>query len=350
MKAVRYNGPNVPLTFEDVPIPSDLACDDVLVKVQASALCHTELHFCDGTLNLGVQPMTLGHETAGIIEQVGSNVDISRIGERVILYYYMACRDCRWCERGEEQLCQSMKAQHGFLSDGGLAEYVQAPARNAVTLPDNLSFVDAAPIGCGVTTAVHAAKLARVQPGEWAMVYGVNGVGFGLIQLLKNEYNAKVICVTRSQAKRDKAIELNADTIVIDGSDAAVVAAAVREATGGHGADVIFECVGHRDTLDACVGWTGALGKRGRLVLIGYNAGEQHEFRCHPIPMIVYEQTILGSVGATLADLKRAVELVSSGKVTTVVDSALLLSDFQLGLDKICKCECVGKIVCLPGS
>jgi propanol-preferring alcohol dehydrogenase len=350
MKAVRYHGPNVPLALEEVPIPSNLACDDVLVKVHAAALCHTELHFCDGTLNLGAQPITLGHETTGVIEQVGANVDTSRIGERVIVYYYEGCGDCRWCECGEEQLCQSIKAQHGFISDGGLAEYVQAPARNAVRLPDNLSFVDAAPIGCGVTTAVHAAKLARVQPGEWTMVYGVNGVGFGLVQLLKNEYNAKVICVTRSQTKRDKAIELNADMIVIDGSDSAKVAAAVREATGGHGADVIFECVGHRDTLDACVGWTGALGKRGRLVLIGYHAGDQNEFRCHPIPMIVYEQTIVGSVGATLGDLKRSVELVGAGKIKTVVDSTLPLSDFQFGLDKIGKCDCIGKIVCVPGS
>lgn len=347
MKAVRYHGPNVALTLEDVPIPSKLGDDDVLVKVHAAALCHTELHFCDGTLNLGVQPMTLGHEAAGVIEQVGVNVDASRVGERVIVYYYVGCGDCRWCRQGQEQLCGALKAEYGFISDGGLAEYLKTPARNAVQLPDDLSFVDAAPIGCGVTTAVHAAKLAQVQSGDWTMIYGVNGVGFGLIQLLKNKYDAKVICVTRSQAKRDKAVELGAD-IVIDGSDADTVAAAVREATEGDGADVIFECVGRRETMDACVGWVGALGKRGRLVMIGYHGGEEHEFRCHPMPMIVYEQRILGSVGATLDDLKEAVELVGSGKVRTVVDSTMPLRDFQVGLDKIKGCDCVGKIVCLP--
>ena len=114
------------------------------------------------------------------------------------------------------------------------------------------------------------------------------------------------------------------------------------------GADVIFECVGQRETMDACVGWAGALGRRGRLVMIGYHAGDENDFRCHPMPMIVYEQTIMGSVGATLNDLKEAIELVASGKVKTVVDTTIPLGDFQIGLDKIANCECVGKIVCLP--
>jgi propanol-preferring alcohol dehydrogenase len=291
--------------------------------------------------------MTLGHEATGIITQVGTSVGASRIGERVICYYYVGCQECRWCKQGDEQLCGSMKAQSGFLSDGGLAEYLQTPARNAVVLPDNLSFVDAAPIGCSITTAVHAAKLAEVKADDWTMVYGVNGVGFGLVQLLKNHYGAKVICITRSESKRDKSLELGADVAIIADAETDV-AAAVREATGGDGADVIFECVGHRETMDTCVGWAGALGKRGRLVMIGYHAGDEHEFRCHPMSMIVYEQKVLGSVGATLADLKEAVDLVGSGKVKTVIDSTLPLKDFQLGLDRIKDCACLGKIICLP--
>ena len=107
-------------------------------------------------------------------------------------------------------------------------------------------------------------------------------------------------------------------------------------------------CVGRRETLDACVGWGGALGKRGRLVFVGYTAGDAHDFRCHPIPMVVYEQTVLGSVGASLADLQESVALVASGAMRTVVDSLLPLADFQAGLDRIQACECLGKVVCLP--
>jgi alcohol dehydrogenase, propanol-preferring len=342
MKAVRYHGPNEPLKLEDVPLPTEIGPEEVLVKVKAAALCHTELHFCDGTLNLGVKPMTLGHEACGEI------VSGPRQGERVIVFYYVGCSTCRWCRKGQEQICPSLKAEYGFVSDGGLAEYLVCPSRNAVQLPDSLSFVDAASIGCGVTTAVHAAKLADIQEeGEWAMVYGVNGVGFGLIQLLKNKYKAKVICVGRTKEKLDKAKELGAD-VVIDGTNAESVAAAVREHTGGEGADVIFECVGHRETMDACVGWAGALGRRGRLVMLGYHAGVEHEFRYHPIPMIVYEQRIIGSVGATLEDLNEAIELVAEGKVKTVVAKSIPLADYQVGLDEIKQCSCIGKIVCTP--
>jgi propanol-preferring alcohol dehydrogenase len=347
MQAVRYHGPNVPLTLEEVATPCNLEDSNILVEVKAAALCHTELHFLDGTLNLGVKPMTLGHEATGVITAVGAKVDASRIGERVILYYYVGCGLCRWCQQGDEQICASLKAEYGFISDGGLAQYIQTPARNALTLPSNISFTEAAPIGCGVTTAVHASKLAQVQPGEWTMVYGVNGVGFGLVQLLKNKYHAKVIAVGRSKKKLEMATDLGAD-VVIDGSDVSKVAQAVHDATGGEGADVIFECVGHRDTMDACVGWTGALGRRGRLVLVGYHAGEDNEFRCHPIPMIVYEQKIMGSVGATLEDLKEAVDLVATGKVKTIVDSEIPLSEYQEGIDKLKSCDCVGKIVCIP--
>lgn len=370
MDAVRYHGPNVPLILETVPKPDPtvLSKDDVIVQIKASALCHTELHFSDGTLNLGVKPITLGHEAVGVITQVGSDIPETRIGERVIVYYYVGCGSgdsdsdsyCRWCSKGQEQLCGQLKAEYGFISDGGLAEYLVAPSRNAVVLPDDLSFVDAAPIGCGVTTAVHAAKVGNVKKptdddddddstnSNSVLIYGCNGVGFGLVQLMKNVYGVKnVIVVTRSESKRQKALELGAD-VAIDGTDASTVAAAVREATGGEGVDVIFECVGRRETMDACVGWAGALGKRGKLVMIGYHAGDEHEFRYHPIPMIVYEQSIIGSVGATLEDLKEAVKYVAEGKLSTVIDSTIPLSCFQQGLDKIKSCSCVGKIVCVP--
>jgi len=347
MDAVRYNGANEPLTFDQIPQPTP-SPNEVLIKVSAAALCHTELHFADGTLDLGVKPMTLGHESVGTITDVGTSVPRSRIGERVIVYYYVGCGTCRWCKRGDEQVCNALTAEYGFISDGGLAEYLTAPSRNALILPDSLSFVDAAPIGCGVTTAVHAVEMAGVGKGERAVVYGCNGVGFGLVQLLKNVTGAgTVIVVARSKAKRDMALKMGAD-VVIDGTDASTVANAVREATEGEGADVIFECVGRRETMDVCVGWAGALGKRGRLVMVGYHKGDEHEFRYHPIPMIVYEQQILGSVGATIDNLKQAVELVAAGKVKTIVDSTLPLSRFREGLDKIKNSDCVGKVVCVP--
>ena len=110
MQAVRYHGPELPMSVEQVPKPA-VGAGEVLVEVKAAALCHTELHFADGTLNLGVKPITLGHEAAGVVVQVGDGVPAERVGERVIVYYYVGCGACRWCLAGEDALCDALKAQ-----------------------------------------------------------------------------------------------------------------------------------------------------------------------------------------------------------------------------------------------
>jgi propanol-preferring alcohol dehydrogenase len=252
MLSVRYLGPNQNFQLNSVPVPI-LGEGEVLVELKAAALCHTELHFLDGTLNLGVTDIAMGHEAAGIIIAVGGGVDAARIGERVVVYYYIGCGNCRYCRVGNEQLCPKTVGQHGFTTDGGLAGCLKTISRNAVQLPDTIaSFEIAATIGCGVTTAVHASKLAEIQEGEWIAVFGVNGVGFNLIQLAKTYYKAKVIAVCRSQQKRIKAIELSADAVV-DASDMSTVASQIREITEGDGADVIFECVGNRQSMDQVI-------------------------------------------------------------------------------------------------
>jgi propanol-preferring alcohol dehydrogenase len=338
MRAIRYVGPQQPLRLESVPVrePGE---GELLVRVTASGMCHTELHFMSGLLNLGVAPMTLGHEVVGRIERVGAGVPPNRVGERVIVYYYVGCGNCRHCRVGDEQLCAALRAEYGFISDGGYAEYVTVPARNAVPLPDSVSDVDAAPIGCGVTTAVHASKLARLSVGEWVVVYGVGGVGFGLIQLARAA-GARVIAVGRSADKLARAKALGAEVLVDASTPGA--GARIREITGGAGADVIFECVGTAETMTEA---SAALGRRGRLVFVGYSPDS---FTVHPIQLVVFEQQVLGSVGATLQDLHEAVDLVDRGIVRTVVDRTLPLERFQEGIEAMERGELVGKAVLVP--
>lgn len=338
MKAVRYTGPRKPLELQEVP-RREPGPGEVLIRVTAAGMCHTELHFASGLLDLGVAPVTLGHEVVGRIEAVGAGVQGDRVGERVIVYYYVGCGACRHCRVGDEHLCAAVKAEYGFVSDGGYAEYVTVPARNAVPLPDSISDEAAAPIGCGVTTAVHAAKLARLAPGEWVVVYGIGGIGFGLIQLARAS-GARVIAVGRREAKLAKARELGAE-VTVDASTGNV-AAHIRELTGGAGADVVFECVGTAETMAAA---SASLGRRGRLVFIGYSADA---FTVHPIQLVVFEQQVMGSVGATLQDLHEAVALVERGVVRTVVDRTLPLEQFQRGLDALASGELVGRAVLLP--
>jgi alcohol dehydrogenase, propanol-preferring len=340
VKAVRYFGPRQPLRLQDVP-RREPGAGEVLVRVTAAGVCYTELHFLSGLLDLGVTPMTLGHEIVGVVDAVGPGVDAGRAGERVIVYYYVGCGACRHCRVGDEQICPNLKAEYGFVSDGGYAEFVTVPARNAVPLPDSISDVDAAPIGCGVTTAVHAARLAELAASEWVVVYGVGGVGFGLVQLARAR-GARVIAVGRTAAKLRTARELGAEAAV--DASTGPVADRIREITGGAGADVIFECVG---TAESMAQASAALGRRGRLVFIGYSVDS---FTVHPIQLVVFEQKVLGSVGATLQDLVDAVDLTARGVIRTVVDRTLPLERFQDGLDALERGELVGRAVLLPES
>lgn len=338
MRAIRYHGPKKPLILEDVPAPAP-GRGEIVVKVGAAGICHTELHFLSGLLNLGVAPVTLGHEVVGRVERVGPGVEAPKPGDRVILYYYVGCGRCRHCLVGDENLCDALKAEYGFVTDGGFAEYARVPARNAVPLPSHLSDEAAAPIGCGVTTAVHAAALARLSAGDVVLVYGVGAVSFGLIQLARLS-GAEVIAVSRTPAKLEKARSLGA-AHTLNATDGKV-AERVREITGGHGADVVFELVATKETMATS---TAALAKRGRLVFIGYS---EDSYTVHPIQLVITEASVTGSVGNSLAELVRAVDLVANGRIQTVVDRVLPLDDFQKGIDALARGELIGRAVLKP--
>src|SRR5262249_35235468 len=172
MRAARYHGPGGELTLEDVAVPAP-GPTDAVVRVAAAGVCHTELQFLEGTLNLGVAPLTLGHEIAGEVAALGGEVRALGVGDRVVVYYYAPCGECRWCAGGHENLCPNTAAQVGFTADGGFAPYVRVPARDLVRVPDELPLDEAATVGCSVATALHALRaVARVQLGGPVVGYG----------------------------------------------------------------------------------------------------------------------------------------------------------------------------------
>lgn len=338
MRAVRYHGPKQPLKLEEVPAPT-AGPGQVIVQVKAAGLCHTELHFLSGLLNLGVQPVTLGHEVVGRVAEVGAGVTDVEEGDRVIVYYYVGCGRCRHCLVGDENLCGALQAEYGFISDGGFASALKVPARNCIPLPDHVSDVAAAPIGCSVTTGIHAMNLARISPGNVVLVYGIGAVGLGIVQLASRA-GAEVIAVSRTPAKLEKALSLGAAHAIDATADS--VAERVRDITAGRGADVVMELVATKATMEES---TKAIAKRGRLVFIGYS---EESYTVHPIQLVITEASVMGSVGNTLAELQQAVELVSRGVVTTVVDRTLPLDEFQRGIDALTRSEPVGRVVLLP--
>lgn len=339
MKAVRYHGPHKPFRLEDVPMPEP-GTGEVRVRVGAAGVCHTDLHFESGLLDLGIAPLTLGHEIAGTVDALGPGVERRRVGDRVLVYYYAGCGTCEWCRRGEENLCPQPRGELGFVTDGGFAEYVVVPERNAVPIPDSLPFTAAAPIGCGVTTALHACRLAHVSAGDTVVVYGVGGVGYGLIQIGRL-LDARVIAIGRSSNKLALAASLGADAVV----NAAQVddpAARIRALTDGRGADVVFELVATTPTMAASVAM---LARRGRLVFIGYSPDP---FVVPPVQLVILEAQVIGSVGNTLAELEEAVRLVAERKVRTVVDSVLPLESYATALGALRDGRVVGRMVLQP--
>jgi propanol-preferring alcohol dehydrogenase len=335
MRAARYHGPGKPLSVETVAVRQPDP-GEVLVRVRAAGICHTDLHFLSGVLNLGLFPLTLGHEVAGEVAEVGRGGAGVTVGDQVLVSYYATCGQCRWCRTDHANLCPQVVAEYGFTADGGYAEYIVVPEANLVRLPAGLDLAEAATLGCSVTTAIHAAgTIAGVRLGETVVVYGAGGVGFGLIQYCKLA-GARVIAVSRSVARRAKAAELGAD-VVLDGTRS--VAAEVRDQTGGEGADVVFELAGVRSTMGEAIN---ALRRRGRLVFIGYSADQ---LVASPLQLVIGEITVTASVGNTLEELLQAVDLAAAGKIRAVVDRRVTLEELPATLDLLQRGEIVGRAV-----
>jgi propanol-preferring alcohol dehydrogenase len=338
MQAVRYLGPKRNFELRAVAIPSP-GPGQARVKIAACGVCRTELHLRDGLLDLGRRDFTVGHEIAGTIDAVGEGVRAERIGQRVVVYYYEGCGDCRYCREGDEHLCPAPASQPGFTSDGGYAEYIVVRARNCVALPPEIPLTQAAPLGCAGSTAVHAGKLARLVPGAWAVIHGFGGVGMATLQYAAS-CGARTIAIGLGAARLQAAREMGA-TAVIDAAATPDVAADVASLTG-EGADAVFDLVGTSASMGASAAM---LRRRGRLVLIGYTADL---FSIHPVALIVREIAVLGSVGSTLGDLHDAVDLVARGLMCPVIDRTMRLADFAEALAAVEAQDLTGRIVLTP--
>ena len=156
MKALRLVGIGKSLQMQEVPVPN-VGERDVLVRIQAAGICHSDVHYRAGVSPVTPLPVTLGHEIAGIVEKVGSQVTSVQVGDRVGLHYLVTCGDCYYCSSGNEQFCVKGKML-GKHCDGGYAEYIAMPARNAIPLPAELSYEHGAILMCSSATPFHALR------------------------------------------------------------------------------------------------------------------------------------------------------------------------------------------------
>ncbi|MCW2699916.1 MAG: Alcohol dehydrogenase, propanol-preferring [Blastococcus sp.] len=337
MRAVRFHGVGRPLAVEDVDRPRP-GPKDVLIDVAAAGVCGTELHFLDGLLTPARTPITLGHEVAGVVAEVGAAVEDVTVGDRVAVHYLHACGACRWCRTGDDHLCDAPLGFLAFVSDGGFAEQIVVPASATVAVPDELDLAAAAVLCCSGTTALHAVDMAGVVAGATAVVYGTGGVGLALVQVLK-EAGARPIAVARNPERLALAQELGAVATVNAATED--VPTAIREATGGAGADVVFEMVGTKQTSAAALA---CLGKRGTLVYVGYSFDR---VEIDPLSLVVPEQRIVTSVGNRRSELVDALDLAARGRLGTRV-TRYPLADAGRVLDDLRAGRVLGRAVLIP--
>jgi len=300
MKAVRLVTIGQPLEMQQVPTPP-IGDQDVLVHVKAAGICHSDAHYRAGVSPVRSLPLTLGHEVAGVVEEIGSQVDSVKPGDRVCLHYLVSCGDCYYCTTGNEQFCTS-GAMIGKHRDGGYAEYITVPSRSAFSLPDELSFEEGAVLMCSSATSFHALRKAEVKPGEAVAVFGVGGLGMSAIQLARVFGALEVYAVDVDEKKLEVAKGFGAVPINARAGDPVEE---LRRLTGGRGVDVALELVGLPLTMQQAVK---SLAILGRAVIAGIT---DRTFKIAPYAdLLMKEAQVIGASDHLAQEMPLLLEMV----------------------------------------
>ncbi len=326
---------------ETVPDPEP-GPGEVLMRVAACGVCFHDVINRRGNLPRTSVPAILGHEVAGEVVAVGAGVEGWVVGDRAATLQRLSCGACRRCDAGRYSLCKQDNRFFGEEIPGGYAEYVAAPVLGIGKVPAGISWPVAATTCCTTGTAVHTVRTrGRVAPGESVVVTGASGgVGLQVVQLASHE-GARVIAVTSSAAKVDVLTEAGAAEVVV--APDLRYARAVRELTGGEGADVAIEIVGAA-TFDQSLK---ALTAGGRLVVVGNL--DTGIVKLNPGLIIVKELEVLGAYATTLDELSQALDLVVDGTLTPRIDDVLPLADAYEAHARLEQRAVAGRLVLQPG-
>ena len=261
MRAARFDGTT--LAVQDVPVPVP-GPGEALVQVMACGICLSDVHLLDGTLPGPLPVVTPGHESAGVVAQVGDQVAGWEPGDRVLLAGGRPCGTCAMCVRGRVDACLAFEIM-GFNYDGAWAQYVVVPGQTLTAIPDDLPFPQAAVLADAVSTPYAAlTERAALRPGESVGLWGIGGLGVHAVQVARLVGASPVIAVDPLPEARARALALGADVALDPATDD--VAARIAALTDGTGLDVAVDLVGANAVLAQCVA---SLGRRGRAVMVG---------------------------------------------------------------------------------
>jgi S-(hydroxymethyl)glutathione dehydrogenase / alcohol dehydrogenase len=357
------------------PVFETLRLDDprpgeVLVRMTAAGVCHSDLHVRDGDWERP-GPIVMGHEGAGVIEAVGAGLDPGVVGRPVALSWYAPCLRCRECQRGRQWLCSgSPSLQHrqadgttrlsradgtqvlAYLSIGTMATAQVVPASAVVPLPAGVPAEVAALIGCAVSTGVGAViRTAAVPAGSTVVVIGLGGVGLSCVMGAVLAGARRIIAVDVSRAKIELAGNLGATHWVqADATDPAVALDGIRTATGNDGPDFVFEAIGLPATIEQAIA---VLPPGGTAVLVGLTRfGEHATFEA--FPFVDGGRRIIGSnYGSTVAaiDFPRHADAYLAGRlpIDRLIDRRLALTDLEAAFDRLRAGEAARQVIVFDG-
>ena len=306
MKAAVFHGPNQPLKIEVVPTPK-IESNEILVKVAACGVCHTDLHYIEDYVpTFKEPPLILGHESSGIVEEVGKDVVKFKKGDRVLLPAILTCGSCHFCRTGRENICTSL-IMFGNNIDGAYAEYVKAPAQACFQLPEEIPLKEGAIIADAISSPYHAVKWrAKVDPGDTMVVYGCGGIGINVVQIV-SAVGGLVIAIDISEEKLKLAKKFGA-VETINPNEVESVVRTVKKFTGS-GADIAIEAIGSPKTIEEAFE---CIHNGGRLCIMGYS----HERINFIAGKIMYNEIeIVGSLGCRPIEYPTLIEMVRVGKI-----------------------------------
>ena len=328
MKAMVLEKFGAALELKEVTVPKP-GPNEALIKVGACGIGLTVVSMIATPGRVTSYPRIPGHEIAGTIVEVGSEVRMFRPGQRVTNHFYLTCGNCRYCRSGRETLCENFRGNVGAACDGGYAEYVVLPERNLVPIPDGVTDVEAAVASDAIATPYHAChKEAQISPGDDVLVTGAGGgVGVHMVQMARL-CGGRVIAAEVSEEKLALAQEMGADEI-IDARNGGILKQ-VRALTGGRGVDAAIDIVASSETLQACFE---SLAPAGRMVIIGSRPksvfGTESTFTVNAQEYLKQAQEIHGSKYVNNEEILRTLQLVKHKRIKAVVGRTFRLEQVE---------------------
>ena len=346
MRALMLENTGTPpeLSVVDLPVPRP-GPDEVLVRVSACGFCHHDLSVMAGTLRRGVQPgVILGHEIAGVVEEIGEEVSRVQPGDRVVSLLTNACGDCDRCLSGREHRCRTSEGI-GHGRNGGFAEFVSVSQHSLVGIPGSLDLTSASLLACPAGVALQALTAVEVSSGDTVVITGAGGgLGVHVVQLA-SALGARPIAVTSTSGKASVLYHYGADDVIESGDPDAGLEfwEVVMALTADEGADVVIDTVGTA-TLRSSLR---SLAQYGRLALLGEVGGEGSLRGI--IPEIVFRDARLTGVsGVSRATLERTVAFAADGIFTPVLQQTMPLEEAGQAFDLVASRAVLGRLALTP--